>query len=32
MALGLTPMPEEKILEAERQRQAEWRGERRRPR
>jgi maltooligosyltrehalose trehalohydrolase len=32
MALSLSPMPEEKILEAKRQREAEWRGERRRGR
>jgi maltooligosyltrehalose trehalohydrolase len=32
MALGAAPAPEEKILEARRQRQAEWRGERRRGR
>jgi hypothetical protein len=30
MALGPAPMPEEKILEAGRQREAEWRGERKR--
>lgn len=30
MALGASPMPEEKILEARRQREAEWRGQRKR--
>ncbi|HEY8460761.1 MAG TPA: DUF3459 domain-containing protein, partial [Blastocatellia bacterium] len=32
MALGPSPMPEDKILEAKRLREAEWRGERRRGR
>jgi maltooligosyltrehalose trehalohydrolase len=32
LALGPAPMPEEKILEARRQREAEWKGERRRAR